>query len=161
MEILSQPAHMTSSLIRLSTFYVTRNKIRSKSLNSEWQKKANVGILFFVRVMSFIVFLFAPEPWLPPRYKEEIFPWLLLWMNLWGFSSHSTYFRAPVRQINFDLGCPPPLSPLGVFLLLRTSLGMAVLIPISSGLDPRWPWPQLAVADGTCPNKLVLEVRKW
>lgn len=153
---------MTSSLIRLSTFYVTRNKIRSKSLNSEWQKKANVGILFFVRAMSFIVFLFAPEPPLHLGTKQRSSPdCSCQWIheNSCEFSSHSTYFRAPARQINFDLGCPPPLSPLGVFFFLRTSLGTAVLIPISGGLDPRWPWPQLAVADGTCPNKLVLEVR--
>lgn len=139
MEILSQPPSMTSFLIRLSTFYVTRNKIKSKSPNSEWQKKPNVGILSFVRVMSFIAFVFAPEPLLQrslltaPVNESMGFQ---LTLHLFQGSCEASF----ARQINFDSGCPPSLSPLGIFFFLRTSLGTAVMIPISGGLDPSWLW---------------------
>lgn len=138
MKILSQPPYMASSLIRLSTFYVTRNKIKSKSPNSEWQKKPNVEIIFFVRVMSFIAFLSAPEPLLQrssPGCSSESMGFQLT-LHLFQGSCEASF----AGQINFDLGCPPPLSPLGFFFLLRTSLGTAVLISISGGLDPSWLW---------------------
>lgn len=141
MEILSQPPSMTSSLIRLSTFYVTRNKIKSKSPNSERQKKPNVGILFFffVRVMSFIAFLFAPEPLLqrssPDCSSESMGCQLTL--HLFQGSCEAKFCRADKLWLGLS---STPIS-FGYLLPSQDLLGNSC-----PDFNLRWPWPQLAVS---------------